>query len=677
MESQLRKIIITSALPYANGPIHLGHMVEYIQSDIWARFQKLKGHEVFYVCAEDTHGTPIMLKARNENIEPEELIARIAKEHIRDFTDFNIEFDNYYTTHSEENRSFSNEIYARLKEQNYIYEKVITQAYDPIEKMFLPDRFIQGICPSCKAEGQNGDNCERCGATYSPIELISAVSVISGSTPEYRDTNHYFFRLSKCESMLKSWTTSGSLQKGVINKLSEWFESGLQDWDISRDAPYFGFEIPDADDKYFYVWLDAPIGYMASFKNLCDQKDMDFNAFWDSGSESELYHFVGKDILYFHTLFWPAILHASGYRTPSAVYTHGFLTINGQKMSKSRGTFITARQYLDHLDPDCLRYYFAAKLNNRIEDLDFNVNDFIDRVNADLIGKLINIASRCAGFIEKRFNGYLGDKLPEYDLYNNLVSASDKIFQCYDNREFSKALRNIMNHADMVNQYINREKPWVIAKETGRDRDLQDICTLGLNLFRILMIWLSPVTPALAKRSSDFLRHPLQTNDSMKSIDQPLLNHKISKFKPLLQRIDINDAKKILDDPSISEKEKTMTSNSENVSSPNKISIDDFNKIDLRVAKIIKAEEVENSDKLLHIELDVGNEQRTVFAGIKNAYNPADLVGQLVVIVANLEPRKMRFGVSDGMILAASNEDQVGIFLIKPSEGSTPGMKVK
>ena len=487
-----RKILATSALPYANGPIHLGHLVEYIQTDIWTRFQRMNGHETYYICAEDTHGTPIMLKARSEGISPEELIEKVGNEHRRDFAGFNITFDNYYTTHSSENRHFSELIFERLKAKGHIQTRTITQAYDPAEEMFLPDRFIRGTCPRCGAEDQNGDNCEVCGATYAPTDLANAVSVISGTAPVLRDSEHYFVRLSDFEAMLREWTGSGRLQAEVVNKLNEWFDAGLQDWDISRDEPYFGFEIPGAPGKYFYVWLDAPIGYMASFKNFCSANGVDFDTFWGPDATAELYHFVGKDILYFHTLFWPAMLHGADFRTPTAVFTHGFLTINGQKMSKSRGTFITARTYLDHLDPDYLRYYFSAKLNNRVEDLDFNVEDFVTRVNADLVGKVVNIASRCSGFIEKHFSGQLSDAEPEGSLNEQFRERHDVICQHFERREYSRAVREIMSLADTANQYINDLKPWIIAKDPDRRDELHAVCTHGLNLFRMLITWLRP-----------------------------------------------------------------------------------------------------------------------------------------------------------------------------------------
>ena len=681
MTPQPRTILVTSALPYANGPIHLGHLVEYIQTDIWARFQRLCGHQAYYVCAEDTHGTPIMLKARSEGIEPEALIERIGGEHRQDFADFSIAFDNYYTTHSDENRYFAEHIFSQLQSNGHIVQRTITQAYDPVEEMFLPDRFITGTCPRCNAQDQNGDNCEVCGATYTPTELKDSVSVISGATPVTKDSEHYFVKLADFDSMLRDWTGSGRLQTEVKNKLSEWFEVGLQDWDISRDAPYFGFEIPGASGKYFYVWLDAPIGYMASFRNLCDRSDLDFDAFWSPDATTELYHFVGKDILYFHTLFWPAMLHGSGFRTPTAVFTHGFLTINGQKMSKSRGTFITARAYLDHLDPDYLRYYFAAKLNNRVEDIDFNVDDFVTRVNSDLVGKVVNIASRCAGFIEKRFQGNLSTQLPDPTLFKCFVDANQSIAEAYEGREFSRAMREIMTLADRANQYINDCQPWVIARESGQDDQLQGICTQGLNLFRILMIWLAPVVPGLARRTQEFLRCNIADPGNLNDLAEPLTGHKIGPFHHLLNRIEMKDAQQMMEKPLNLEQRSSSDSHGRHLAADpitEEITIDEFSKVDLRVARVQDAQRVEGADRLLQLTLDLGGEIRQVFAGIKAAYEPETLVGRHVVVVANLAPRKMRFGVSSGMILAGSGSDDAGgIFLLAPDDGAEPGMRVR
>ena len=681
MTSVPRKILATSALPYANGPIHLGHLVEYIQTDIWTRFQRLRGHEVYYVCAEDTHGTPIMLKARDEGLTPESLIEKIGNEHRRDFADFNIAFDNYYTTHSEENQHFSEFIFEQLKTKGHIATRTITQAYDPVEKMFLPDRFIRGTCPRCGAEDQNGDNCEVCGAAYAPTDLADAVSVISGAAPVSRDSEHYFVRLSDFEPMLRDWTGSGRLQSEVVNKLNEWFDTGLQDWDISRDAPYFGFEIPGAPGKYFYVWLDAPIGYMASFRNFCNSSGVDFDTFWAADAPAELYHFVGKDILYFHTLFWPAMLHGAGFRTPTAVFTHGFLTINGQKMSKSRGTFIRARTYLNHLDPDYLRYYFAAKLNNRVEDIDFNVEDFVVRVNADLVGKVVNIASRCAGFIEKRFEGQLSGTLPDPALTEKFCEQHSAICQYFENREFSRAVREIMALADLANQYINDVKPWIIAKDGARVDELQAVCTQGLNLFRMLVTWLAPVVPKLAERSGEFLRHPITAENALEQVTKPLLDHQIGPFVRLLDRIALEDANAMMEDTQFMNEDEGNNSMSKHLKgdpiSP-EITIDEFAKVDLRVVRVNAAETVEGADRLLKLTLDLDGETREVFAGIKSEYDPQTLVGRHVVMVANLAPRKMRFGVSNGMILAASGaNDADGIFLLSPDDGAESGMRVR
>ena len=681
MTSVPRKILATSALPYANGPIHLGHLVEYIQTDIWTRFQRLRGHEAYYVCAEDTHGTPIMLKARDEGLTPESLIEKIGNEHRRDFADFNIAFDNYYTTHSEENQHFSEFIFEQLKTKGHIDARTITQAYDPVEKMFLPDRFIRGTCPRCGAEDQNGDNCEVCGATYAPTDLADAVSVISGVTPVSRNSEHYFVRLSDFEPMLRDWTGSGRLQSEVVNKLNEWFDIGLQDWDISRDAPYFGFEIPGAPGKYFYVWLDAPIGYMASFRNFCNSSGVDFDTFWAADAPAELYHFVGKDILYFHTLFWPAMLHGAGFRTPTAVFTHGFLTINGQKMSKSRGTFIKARTYLNHLDPDYLRYYFAAKLNNRIEDIDFNVEDFVVRVNADLVGKVVNIASRCAGFIEKRFQGQLSGTLHDPALTTKFCEQHSAICQYFENREFSRAIREIMALADLANQYINDVKPWIIAKDDTRADELQAVCTQGLNFFRMLITWLAPVVPKLAERSGEFLGHPITTENALDQVTKPLLDHQIGPFVRLLDRIAIEDANAMMEDTQFMNEDEGNNSMSKHLKDDPisaEITIDDFAKVDLRVVRVNAAETVEGADRLLKLTLDLDGETREVFAGIKSEYDPQTLVGRHVVMVANLAPRKMRFGVSNGMILAASGaNDADGIFILSPDNGAESGMRVR
>lgn len=678
MNQTARKILVTSALPYANGPIHIGHMVEYIQTDIWVRFQKMRGHQCLYVCADDAHGTPIMLRARKEGIEPEALITRVAQEHKADFADFNVGFDNYHSTHSEENRHYASLIYQRNKEKGNIANRTITQAYDPIEEMFLPDRFIKGECPKCGALDQYGDNCEVCGASYSPSELKNPVSAVSGATPVDRNSEHYFFKLANFEPMLKTWTRGGHLQAEVANKLDEWFEAGLHEWDISRDAPYFGFEIPDHPGKYFYVWLDAPIGYMASFRNLCDRTDgLEFDEFWSKDSSAELYHFIGKDIIYFHALFWPAMLAGADFRTPTAVFSHGFLTVDGQKMSKSRGTFIKARTYLDHLNPEYLRYYFAAKLGAGIEDIDLNLDDFQARVNSDLVGKVVNIASRCAGFIKKRFDGKLADQLADPALFQSFVAAGSAIAGHYEKREFSRVVREIMALADRANQYIDEKKPWVIAKETGRDAELQQVCSMGLNLFRLLIGYLRPILPATAQRSEAFLQvDPL----SWESLDSPLLSHSIDAFKPLMTRVEPSQIQAIIaastDD--LEKQDATAKASGPLAADPISDIIDyaDFAKIDLRIVKIIKAERVEGAEKLLQLTLDLDGETRNVFAGIKSAYDPAELEGRLTVMVANLAPRKMRFGLSEGMVLAAGPGGEE-LFILSPDSGAKPGMRVK
>ncbi|MEW8290880.1 MAG: methionine--tRNA ligase [Candidatus Thiodiazotropha endolucinida] len=684
MNQTARKILITSALPYANGPIHIGHLVEYIQTDIWSRFQKMRGHQCTYVCADDAHGTPIMLRARQEGIEPEALIARVAKEHQADFADFRVDFDNYHSTHSPENQDCANTIYERNRDGGHIVKRTITQAYDPVEKMFLPDRFIKGTCPNpkCGADDQYGDNCEVCGSSYSPAELKNPVSAISGAVPEQRESDHYFFKLADFESMLKEWTGGGHVQSEVSNKLGEWFEAGLQEWDISRDAPYFGFEIPDHPGKYFYVWLDAPIGYMASFRNLCDKTEgLDFDEFWTEGSETELYHFIGKDIIYFHTLFWPAMLHGAGFRTPSAVYAHGFLTVDGAKMSKSRGTFIKARTYLDHLNPEYLRYYFAAKLGSGVDDIDLNLEDFAQRVNSDLVGKVVNIASRCAGFITKRFDGKLADQVTEQTLFNDFVNAGEVIAEHYEKREFSRAVREIMALADRANQYIDEQKPWVVAKEEGKEAVLQAICSDGLNLFRLLIGYLRPILPGTAEMAEAFLQIGPLTWEQLRT---PLTGHQIGKFKPLMTRVDPKQIEAMLEHSKedLAGQAPAQTAkpaaDSPLVTDPiaDTIQFDDFAKLDLRIARIAKAEHVEGADKLLQLTLDLGGETRNVFAGIKSAYAPKDLEGKLTVMVANLVPRKMRFGVSEGMVLAAGPGGRE-LYILNPDEGAQPGMRVK
>ncbi len=678
-----RDILITSALPYANGPIHIGHLVEYIQTDIWARFQKMRGHHCWYVCADDAHGTPIMLRARQEGITPEDLIARVSEEHQADFAAFRVGFDNYHSTHSPENQHYANLIYERNRDAGHIARRTITQAYDPVEQMFLPDRFIKGECPKCGAPDQYGDNCEVCGASYSPAELKNARSAVSGAVPEQRESDHYFFRLGDFEPMLREWTRGGSLQKEVANKLDEWFAAGLQEWDISRDAPYFGFEIPDHPGKFFYVWLDAPIGYMASFQNLCDRTPgLDFDQFWGKDSTAELYHFIGKDIIYFHALFFPATLHGAGFRVPSAIFAHGFLTVDGQKMSKSRGTFIKARTYLDHLNPEYLRYYFAAKLGPGVDDIDLNLEDFTARVNADLVGKVVNIASRCAGFIGKRFDGRLSGALSEPALFAEFIQAGDSIASAYEKREFSRAVREIMALADRANQYIDEKAPWVVAKQDGRYAELQDICSMGINLFRVLIGYLRPILPGTAAESEAFLRiAPL----TWEAIGTPLLDHAIATFKPLMTRVEPTQIAAMLE-ASKEDLSATVTTPDAAPAAANPhltrdpiagpVDYDTFAKTDLRVALIREAKLVEGADKLLQLTLDLGGETRNVFAGIRSAYDPRDLEGRLTVMVANLAPRKMRFGVSEGMVLAAGPGGK-DLFILSPDTGAEPGMKVK
>ena len=676
MSEQTRRILVTSALPYANGPIHIGHLVEYIQTDIWVRFQKLRGHECYYLCADDAHGTPIMLRAEQDGVTPEQLIERIWREHRADFTDFLIEFDNYYSTHSPECRQYAELIYRRLSEAGHISRRVITQAFDPEKQMFLPDRFIKGECPRCGTPDQYGDSCENCGATYAPTDLKNPRSVLSGATPITRESLHYFFKLADFEAMLKDWIASGPIQSQMINKLNEWFTAGLQEWDISRDAPYWGFEIPDAPGKYFYVWLDAPIGYMASFQNFCDRAGLNFNDFWSPDSDAEVYHFIGKDIAYFHILFWPAELTGAGFRKPTAVHCHGFLTVDGQKMSKSRGTFIKARTYLNHLRPEYLRYYFATKLSDGIDDLDLNFEDFLHRVNSDLVGKLVNIASRSAGFITRRFGGRLADQLAEPGLYGEFVAAADSIAQAYEGREFGRAMREIMALADRANQYIDEKKPWTLAKQPGAETEVQAVCSLGLNLFRVLALYLKPVLPGLTAQVEQFLQiPPLRWSDA----GHPLLDHAIAEFKPLMQRVEMAQIVAMI------EESRESSPGGEGAPAPSgpltddpigpTISIEDFAKVDLRVARIVKAEAVAGADKLLRLELDLGGETRQVFAGIKAAYPPEELQGRLTVLVANLAPRKMRFGVSEGMVLAAGGGG--GIYLLGPDTGAEPGMRVK
>lgn len=670
-------MLVTCALPYANGSIHLGHMLEHIQADIWVRYQRMRGHQVHFICADDAHGTPIMLKAQQLGITPEAMIAAVSKEHQTDFAGFNINFDNYHSTHSDENRELAELIYGRLKAGDFIKGRTITQLFDPEKSMFLPDRFVKGTCPKCKSPEQYGDNCDSCGATYSPTELIDPKSAVSGATPVMKDSEHFFFDLPQFETWLAGWVRgSGAIQEEMANKMQEWFESGLQQWDITRDAPYFGFEIPGAPGKYFYVWLDAPIGYMASFKNLCNKRgDIDFDSYWKKDSTAELYHFIGKDIAYFHCLFWPSMLEGAGFRKPTKVNVHGYVTVNGAKMSKSKGTFIKASTYLNHLDPECLRYYYAAKLNSRIDDLDLNLDDFVARVNADVVNKLVNLASRNAGFIAKRFDGKLATTCAEPELYAEFANASASISEAYEAREFSRAIREIMALADKANRYVDEKAPWVLAKQEGADAELQAVCSVGINLFRVLMAYLKPVMPLLAERAELFLGETLTWD----GVALPLTHHQLAPFKALFSRIEPAKIEAMIE----ASKEDLAKEQTPKVTGPladdpisETISYEDFAKLDLRVALIKKAEAVPEADKLLKLQLDLGGETRQVFAGIKSAYNPEDLEGKLTVMVANLAPRKMRFGMSEGMVLAAGPGGK-DLWLLEPQEGAQPGMRVK
>jgi len=679
-----RKILVTNALPFANGPIHLGHLLGYIQADIWVRFQRMQGNEVAYVCADDTHGTAIMLSAEKQGITEQELIDRVNKEHQRDFASFHVNFDMYYTTHSEENRELASLIYGRLKDADKIARRDIAQLYDPEKEMFLADRFIKGECPKCGAADQYGDNCEVCSSTYDAHDLKNPYSTISGATPVTKESTHFFFKLPDFTDMLKEWTRSGVLAPQVANKLSEWLDAGLQEWDISRDAPYFGFEIPGEPGKFFYVWLDAPIGYMACFRKLCETRDdLDFDDYWREGSSKELYHFIGKDIINFHALFWPSMLETAGFRKPDLISVNGFLTVNGQKMSKSRGTFIMAETYLNHLNPEYLRYYFAAKLGNTPEDLDLNLDDFVQRVNSDVVGKVVNLASRSAGFISKNFSGQLGDSLEVPALLEEFQAAGDEVAALYENREFSKAVRQIMALADKANQYIAERQPWVIAKENPQSPEVQAICTTGINLFRILVIYLKPILPEIAEKVESFLKvDPLQWQDSTSL----LTNHAIDKFKPLMTRVETDKVDQMID------ASKESLSTGESPAAPvddsplgkdpisEEIEFPDFAKVDLRVVKILNAVHVEGADKLLKLTLSLGQDSdgeeitRTVFSGIKAAYEPEKLVGMHTVMVANLKPRKMKFGLSEGMILASGAGNEV--YLLEPHAGAVPGMRI-
>jgi methionyl-tRNA synthetase len=688
-----RKILVTSALPYANGGIHLGHLMEVIQTDIWVRMQRLKGEDCVYVCADDAHGTGIMLRAESEGISAEALIDRVRAEHQADFAGFNIQFDNYHTTHSQHNRELSESIYTALRVNGHISSRTILQLYDPEKNLFLADRFVKGSCPRCKVEDQYGDNCEVCNATYNASELINPHSTLSGAVPIEKESVHYFFRLPEFADMLRKWTRSGALQEQVANKISEWLEGGLQEWDISRDAPYFGFEIPDAPGKYFYVWLDAPIGYMASFKDLCERSDYQFDDYWKPDSTAELYHFIGKDIINFHALFWPAMLTSAGYRKPTAVFVHGFLTVDGKKMSKSRGTFINAATWLQYLNPEYLRYYLAAKLGSGVEDLDLNLDDFIARVNADLVGKVVNIASRCAGFIQKGFDGMLSAECSEPQMMTSFQEVGSEIATYYEQREYSKAMRAVMTLADRANQYIAEKQPWALAKMDKHAPEVQTICSTGINLFRLVMIYLKPVLPKMTEQAELFLNvQPLRWSD----LDAKLLNHKINAFIPLMSRVEQAKVDAMVEKTAA---EAALTA-AENVPPLNLVSVlaspltdeplmseiqyADFAKVDLRVARIVHAEHVEGADKLLRLKLDLGLNAdghpvlRTVFSGIKSAYQPEQLIGRLTVMVANLQARKMKFGMSEGMVLAAGPGGVEGkdIWLLTPDSGAQPGMRI-
>jgi methionyl-tRNA synthetase len=694
-----RTILVTSALPYANNALHIGHLVEYVQTDVWVRFQRMRGERCWYVCASDAHGTPTMLRAEQEGIAPEELIKRVSADHRRDFATFRISVDSYITTHDPENEELTTGLYRRLADRGLISRKVVKQAYDEERQMFLPDRYVRGTCPNCGKPNQYGDSCENCGATYSPLDLKDAVSTLSGTKPSARESEHLFLKLGSFEKELREWVPK-HVDPALARKLDEWFQAGLRDWDISRDPPYFGFPIPGERDKFFYVWFDAPIGYMASFLNLCRRTGLDFGEFWDEGSRHELYHFIGKDIPYFHALFWPAMLSGAGYRKPSALFVHGHLTVDGEKMSKRRGTFIPAAIFAKHLDPDYLRYYYASKLVARIEDMDLNFADFVAKVNSDLVGKLVNIASRCAGFVERLGGGKLADRLPDEPLYAEFASAAATIASDYEQREYSRAVRRIMALADRANQYIDEKKPWLAAKDPKAATEVVAVCTQGMNLFRALMIYLKPILPALAERAEKLLAAgELKWGD----VTAPLLGRKIARFEPLLQRVELATLDKIVAETRAqmegaspapaagraggsAARAATPTATS-NASAPSaaapksgdgaaaEIDLTQFAKTDLRVARVLEATHVDGADKLLKLTLDVGDSKRTVFAGIRSGYEPQALVGKLVILVANLKPRKMRFGVSEGMVLAASG-DGGGPFLLSPDSGAEPGMKV-
>jgi len=684
MAQPKRKILVTSALPYANGSIHLGHMLEHIQTDVWVRFQKLRGNQCIAVCADDAHGTAIMIKADKNGQTPEELIEGVRQEHMADFNDFMIDYDNYHSTHSEENQVLSSHIYKTLRDNGKIAVRSIVQAYDPEKEMFLADRFIKGTCPKCKADDQYGDNCEVCSATYTAMEMINPVSVYSGATPVKKESEHYFFKLPEFQTFLAEWTRSGALQDQVANKLAEWLDSGLQEWDISRDAPYFGFEIPDAPGKYFYVWLDAPIGYMASFKNLCDRtEDLNFDDYWAKGSDTELYHFIGKDIINFHALFWPAMLECAGYRTPTAVNAHGYVTVDGKKMSKSRGTFIKARTYLNHLDPQYLRYYFSAKLNANPDDIDLNLEDFVQRVNSDVVGKVVNIASRTASFINKKFDNQLSSDISEADMIQSFIDAGDVIAECFEHREYSKGIREIMRLADVANTYIADQAPWVLAKNEETLPKVQEVCTVSLNLFSILATYLKPILPNMVADAEAFLGKQLTWDNR----NELLFGQSVNKFKALMPRIDQKQIDAMIEEGKAEAELEAASNESAEVETSevqselskdpiaDEIQFDEFAKVDLRIALIAKAEHVEKANKLLKLTLDLGSETRVVFSGIKSAYKPEDLEGKHTVMVANLAPRKMKFGLSEGMVLAAGPGGDE-IWLLEPHAGAKPGMRV-
>jgi methionyl-tRNA synthetase len=660
-----RTILVTSALPYANSSLHVGHLVEYVQTDVWVRFQRLRGHNCIYVCASDAHGTPTMLSAEARGISPEALIAEVVREHRRDFETFGISVDNYLTTHAPENEQLTGEVYRRLVEAGLIDRREISQAYDAQKRMFLPDRYVRGTCPVCKTPEQNGDSCGKCSATYSPLDMIDPISVISGTTPVEQQSEHLFFRLSQYAKDLQAWIPD-HVDPSIIRKLNEWFEAGLKDWDISRDEPYFGFRIPGEPGKYFYVWFDAPIGYMASFLNLCERRGLDFDAYWGADSNAELYHFIGKDIVYFHALFWPAVLAGAGFRRPSGIFPHGFLTIDGEKMSKSRGGNITMAGFAKHLEPDYLRYYFASKLSPGVDDIDFRFDDFIAKVNSDLVGKLVNIASRCAGFVHKISDGVLASSLADDTLFVSFRDSAPDIAADYESRQYARALRKIMALADRANQMIDEQKPWLAIKQPGNEGQVLATCTLGLNLFRSLIVLLKPVIPTVAARAEAFLGGGELT---WNAIGTPLLGTRIERFKPLLQRVEESSVEAILAEASTGAKKLDETPEDQ-------IDLDAFLKVDLRVAEIVEADYVDGADKLLRLKLNVGDGIRTVFAGIRSAYEPQALIGRKVVVVANLKPRKMRFGVSEGMVLAAGPGGG-DIYLLRPDAGASPGMQVR